>query len=52
MSLQKKIVLVFLVLGLGFAIGSYVGLRSVIFPTFQDFELESANHRWLGTFLI
>ena len=43
MSLQKKIVLVFLILGLGFAIGSYVGLRSVIFPTFQDFELESAN---------
>ncbi|MDH3577653.1 MAG: ATP-binding protein [Gammaproteobacteria bacterium] len=43
MSLQKKIVLVFLILGLGFAFGSYVGLRSVIFPTFQDFELESAN---------
>ena len=43
MSLQKKIVLVFLILGLGFAVGSYVGLRSVIFPAFQNFELESAN---------
>lgn len=43
MSLQKKIVLVFLVLGMGFAIGSDAVLKSFIFPAFEDFERESAN---------
>jgi len=43
MSLQKKIVFVFLCLGFVFAIGTYAGLRSVISPTFEEFERESAE---------
>ncbi len=42
MSLQKKIVVLFLVLGLVFALGSYGGLRAFVSPTFQAFEQESA----------
>jgi signal transduction histidine kinase/CheY-like chemotaxis protein/HPt (histidine-containing phosphotransfer) domain-containing protein len=43
MSLQKKIVSLFLVLGLVFSLGSYLGLRTFVLPTFEDFEQTSAN---------
>jgi len=43
MSLQQKIVLVFLILGTGFAIGTYPGLQALVLPAFQDFERETAS---------
>ncbi len=43
MTLQKKIVLVFVSLGAIFAIGTYPGLQAVVLPAFQDFELASAQ---------
>jgi signal transduction histidine kinase/DNA-binding response OmpR family regulator len=42
MSLQKKIVVLFLTLGVVFSLGSYAGLRALVFPTFEDFEQQSA----------
>ncbi|MDH3350507.1 MAG: HAMP domain-containing protein, partial [Gammaproteobacteria bacterium] len=43
MSLQKKIVVVFIVLGAVFSLGSYAGLTTFVFPAFEDFEQESAT---------
>lgn len=43
MSLQKKIVSLFLVLGLVFSLGSYLGLRTFVLPIFEDFEQASAD---------
>lgn len=43
MSLQKKIVVLFLTLGVVFAAGSYAGLSTFIFPVFENFEKRSAN---------
>ena len=43
MSLQKKIVLLFLALGFVFSAGSYLGLRTFILPIFEDFELSEAG---------
>jgi len=43
MSLQKKIVLVFVTLGALFAIGTNPGLHAVFLPAFEDFELTSAQ---------
>jgi len=43
MSLQKKIVVLFLVLGAVFSLGSYSGLTAFVFPAFEDFELQSAT---------
>jgi signal transduction histidine kinase/CheY-like chemotaxis protein/HPt (histidine-containing phosphotransfer) domain-containing protein len=43
MSLQRKIVLVLLILGAAFAVGSYTGLQSFVFPAFEDFERVSAK---------
>lgn len=43
MTLQKKVVLIFLMLGIVFAIGSFAGLASVVYPTFESFERESAE---------
>ena len=42
MSLQKKIVLLFLTLGLVFSLGSYLGLRTFVLTTFEEFEQEAA----------
>ena len=42
MTLQKKTVLVFLMLGAVLAAGSYAGLKSVVLPAFETFERESA----------
>lgn len=42
MSLQKKIVVLFLALGAVFTVGSYSGLRAFVFPAFEEFELQSA----------
>ena len=42
MSLQKKIVALFLTLGVVFSVGSYAGLTALVFPTFEDFEQQSA----------
>ena len=43
MSLQKKIVLVFVTLGALFAIGTHPGLKAVVLPAFEEFELSSAQ---------
>jgi len=43
MSLQKKIVVLFLVLGLVFSLGSYAGLSAFVLPAFEDFEQQSAR---------
>jgi signal transduction histidine kinase/CheY-like chemotaxis protein/HPt (histidine-containing phosphotransfer) domain-containing protein len=43
MSLQRKIVVLFLALGAVFAAGSYAGLSAFIFPTFEEFERLSAE---------
>jgi len=43
MSLQKKIVVLFLVLGAVFSLGSYSGLTAFVFPAFEDFERQSAT---------
>lgn len=43
MSLQKKIVVMFIVLGAVFSLGSYAGLTTFVFPAFEDFEQESAT---------
>jgi signal transduction histidine kinase/CheY-like chemotaxis protein len=43
MSLQKKIVILFLTLGAVFALGSYAGLSAFVFPTFERFEQDSAE---------
>jgi signal transduction histidine kinase/DNA-binding response OmpR family regulator len=42
MTLQKKTVLVFLLLGAVLAAGSYVALKLVVLPAFETFERESA----------
>ncbi len=42
MTLQQKIISVFLVLGAGFAVAGYSGLQAVIFPAFEDFERDFA----------
>ena len=42
MTLQRKIILAFLLLGTGFAVAGYSGLQAVIFPAFEEFERESA----------
>ena len=43
MTLQKKIVLVFVSLGALFAIGTHPGLEAVVLPAFEEFELSSAQ---------
>ena len=43
MSLQKKIVALFLSLGIVFSLGSFAGLSAFIFPAFERFELQSAE---------
>jgi signal transduction histidine kinase/DNA-binding NarL/FixJ family response regulator len=43
MSLQKKIVTLFVVLGIVFSLGSFAGLSAFVFPTFEDFEQQSAE---------
>jgi len=43
MTLQKKVVLVFLLLGAVFAMGSHVGLKYVVSPSFENFERETAK---------
>jgi len=43
MLLQSKIVLLFLVLGMAFGIGSYAGLQSSLLPTFETFDRDSAE---------
>ncbi len=43
MSLQQKIVVLFLSLGALFSVGSYVGLKTLVFPAFEDFEYASAT---------
>jgi signal transduction histidine kinase/CheY-like chemotaxis protein/HPt (histidine-containing phosphotransfer) domain-containing protein len=43
MSLQKKIVILFMTLGAVFAFGSYAGLSAFVFPTFERFEQNSAT---------
>ena len=47
MTLQKKIVSIFMVLGTVFAIGSFAGLVAVVYPTFESFERESAEQNLL-----
>ena len=42
MSLQKKVVLLFLALGVVFAVGSYAGLSAFVWPAFDEFERNSA----------
>jgi signal transduction histidine kinase/CheY-like chemotaxis protein/HPt (histidine-containing phosphotransfer) domain-containing protein len=42
LSLQKKIVALFLTLGVVFAVGSYAGLRAFVLPAFDEFEQASA----------
>lgn len=42
MSLGKKIVAVFFVLGLSFSFGSFVALKVSVYPAFEDFERESS----------
>lgn len=42
MSLQRKVILVFIVLGVVFALGSYAGLQKFVFPAFEKFERDSA----------
>ncbi len=43
MSLGKKTVVLFLVLGISFCVGSYAALKMTIFPAFEDFERESST---------
>jgi signal transduction histidine kinase/CheY-like chemotaxis protein/HPt (histidine-containing phosphotransfer) domain-containing protein len=43
MTLQKKVVLVFLLLGAVFAMGSRAGLKYVVSPSFENFERETAK---------
>ena len=47
MTLQKKIVSIFMMLGAVFAIGSFAGLAAVVYPTFESFERESAEQNLL-----
>jgi len=47
MSLQKKIVVLFLALGAVFSLGSYSGLTAFVFPAFEDFEFQSAKQNLL-----
>ena len=47
MTLQKKIVSIFLILGVVLAIGNYAGLAAVVYPTFEGFERESAAQNLL-----
>ena len=47
MTLQKKVILTFLMLGVVFAIGSFAGLAAVVYPTFESFERESAEQNLL-----
>ena len=42
MTLGKKIIALFLVLGIGFSIGTYAALNLTVLPTFQDFERENS----------
>ena len=42
MSLGKKTVLLFLVLGISFCFGAYVALKLTVFPAFEEFENRSA----------
>jgi signal transduction histidine kinase/DNA-binding response OmpR family regulator len=43
MSLGKKTVGLFLVLGLSFSLGSFVALRTAVFPAFEKFERQSSE---------
>ena len=47
MTLQKKIVSLFLILGMVLAIGNFAGLAAVVYPTFESFERESAAQNLL-----
>jgi sensor domain CHASE-containing protein len=43
MSLGRKTVALFLVLGICFCLGSYAVLKSTAFPIFEEFERESSE---------
>ena len=43
MTLGKKIIVLFAVLGVCFFIGTYAGLNLTVFPTFQEFERETSD---------
>ncbi|MDH3747530.1 MAG: response regulator [Gammaproteobacteria bacterium] len=43
MSLGKKTVILFLLLGIGFCCGTYVALKLTVFPAFEAFEKRSAQ---------
>ncbi len=43
MSLGKKIVVLFFVLGISFSFGSFAALRTAVYPAFEDFERKSAE---------
>ena len=43
MSLSKKTIVLFLVLGISFCLGSFVVLKLAIFPAFEDFERKSSE---------
>jgi signal transduction histidine kinase/FixJ family two-component response regulator len=47
MSLQKKVFVLFLTLGIVFSLGSYTGLTAVVQPTFDTFERQSAEQSLL-----
>lgn len=47
MTLQKKIVSLFLILGIVLAVGNFAGLAAVVYPTFESFERESAAQNLL-----
>lgn len=42
MTLGQKTVALFLTLGLAFSVGCYIALKVTVFPTFNDFERETA----------
>ena len=41
-SLQRKILIIFLLLGVGLLLGTFAALRLFVFPTFEDFEREQS----------
>jgi len=43
MSLRKKTLVLFLILGLSICAGGYVALRLAVLPTFEDFEHQSSG---------
>ncbi len=43
MSLGKKSLALFLLLGIGLCLGSYAVLKTAVFPAFEEFERESSQ---------